>query len=351
MTYPYISVIVPTYRREEPLKDTLSDLLKQDYPAFEVLVVDQTPTHTPDIQTYLEQLSNHQKIRWFRVNWASLPGARNYGIRQAQGEIILFIDDDVQLPEGYLNAHARNYLSNADIGGVAGRVFDRMKLADSQKVNSSDSPYVIEDLPPQAMDPGIAWYYIDLVHTIKPQQVISARGCNMSFRREIFTKYGIGFDERFRGNAVREESDLCLRIRKSGYKIWYDPQAYLVHLGEESGGCHDISTRSLQYQLTFYHNHFLMALKNLTFNEQLRLYAKLFDCHVLGNPPCNKSGSPIKVFSRGIFYSLGFLDALKTQIMSLWNDGQIYSREEQVPDSNPNPDELKEKKNHENISS
>jgi hypothetical protein len=148
----------------------------------------------------------------------------------------------------------------------------------------------------------------------------------MSFRRDIFTKYGIWFDERFRGSAVREESDFCLRLRWTPYHVWYDPTAYLVHLGEETGGCHDISTRSLSYQTTFYHNHFLMALKNLTPRQQLRLYAKLFDCHVLGNPPCNKGGSPIKILSRGIFYGLGFLDALKTQVKSLWNDGQIYTK-------------------------
>ncbi|MFM7909082.1 MAG: glycosyltransferase, partial [Microcystis sp.] len=39
MNFPLISVIIPTYRREEPLKDTLDDLLKQDYPDFEVLVI------------------------------------------------------------------------------------------------------------------------------------------------------------------------------------------------------------------------------------------------------------------------------------------------------------------------
>ena len=52
---------------------------------------------------------------------------------------------------------------------MAGRVFDRMKLGDSQKVaTDTGKPYEIDFLPPQAMDPGIAWYYIDLVHTTKP---------------------------------------------------------------------------------------------------------------------------------------------------------------------------------------
>ena len=153
----------------------------------------------------------------------------------------------------------------------------------------------------------------------------------MSFRRDIFIKYGIWFDERFRGSAVREESDFCLRLRQTGYQIWYDPQAYLIHLGEEVGGCHDINTRSLSYQLTFYHNHFLMGLKNLTLKQQLRFYGKLFDCHVLGHPPCYKSGSSFKILSRGIFYSLGFLNALTTVLKSLWDDGQIYSRQQGNP--------------------
>jgi GT2 family glycosyltransferase len=329
MSLPSLSVVIPTYHREEPLKDTLEDVLRQDYPAFEVLVIDQTHTHTAAVQDYLENLAHADKIRWFRLDWASLPGARNYGVRRSQGEIVLFIDDDVRLPEGYLQAHARNFLERPDVGVVAGRVFDRMKLADAQKFMGSSHPYEIDYLPPEAMNPGIAWYYIDLVHTTKPQRVISPRGCNMSFRRDIFTQHNVWFDERFRGGAVREESDFSLRLRSTGYQIWYDPEAYLIHIGEETGGCHDISTRSLQYQVTFYHNHFLMALKNLTPSQQLRLYAKLFDCHVLGNPPCNKGGSPIKIVTRGIFYSLGFLDALKTQISSLWDDGQIYTRKEQ----------------------
>ncbi|MDH6060575.1 hormogonium polysaccharide biosynthesis glycosyltransferase HpsN [Chrysosporum bergii ANA360D] len=320
--WPVISVIIPTYGREETLRDSIVDVLNQDYPKFEVLVVDQSATHKPEIQAYLEEISAADKIQWFRLDWASLPGARNYGVRQAKGEIILFIDDDVKITPQFLAAHAKNYLQNPEIGAVAGRVLDRGKLSDS------GGELEIEYLPPQAMDPGIAWYHIDLVHTVKPQQVITARGCNMSFRREIFTQYKLNFDERFRGSAVREESDFCLRIRQTGYKIWYDPEAYLIHLGEETGGCHDISMRSLKYQLTFYHNHFLMGLKNLNLMQALRLFAALFDCHVLGNPPCNKSGSPVKIATRAVFYTLGFFQALGTVIQSIWNDGQTYSHKE-----------------------
>ena len=324
MTWPLISVIIPTYGREEVLRSTLESVLKQDYPMFEVVVADQTRQHQPETQALLDNLAATEQIQLYSLNWASLPGARNYAVERAKGEIILFIDDDVELPSGFLQAHARNYQTDSDIGAVAGRVFDRMKLADAR------SDLKIEYLPPEAMDPGIAWYYIDLVHTVKPQQVLTARGCNMSFRREIFEQYNLRFDERFRGSAVREESDFCLRIRKTGLKIWYDPEAHLVHLGEETGGCHDIGTRSLQYQITFYHNHFLMGLKNLTPWQAIRLFARLFDCHVLGRPPCNKSGSPIKVISRLGFYLLGFLDVLGTLIRTAGQDKRMFSLADQA---------------------
>ncbi len=332
MTLPSISVIIPTYGREEPLRDSIEDVLKQDYPNFEILVVDQTPQHKPEIEAYLQELACANKIKFFRLNWASLPGARNYAVRRSTGEIILFLDDDVRLEPGFLKAHAKNFVEKPEVGAVAGRVFDRMKMSDAaQGRTQGDSNYKkVEYLPPQAMDPGIAWYYIDLVHTIKPQEVLTARGCNMSFRREIFEKYGHYFDERFRGSAVREESDFCLRLRQTGYKIWYDPEAHLVHLGEETGGCHDVSTRSVKYQISFYHNHFFMGLKNLTFMQCVRFFAKLFDCHVLGHPPCYKSGSSIKVLTRFVFYMLAFLIAVWKWIESSWNQGQIFSQQDEL---------------------
>lgn len=328
MNLPLLSVIIPTYNREQILIDTVKDVLQQDYPNLEILIIDQTSEHKIETKNYLQEVAKTGKIKWYQVKWASLPGARNYGVHQSKGEIILFIDDDVQLPPNYFKNHVINYQNDPHIGAVAGRVLDRMKQNDAETGAAGYSTELKESLEPQASDPGIAWYHLDFVYLIKPQKIITARGCNMSFRKEIFTKYNIWFDERFRGSAVREESDFCLRIRSTNYYIWYDPESYLVHLGEETGGCHDITTKSLKYQFAFYHNHFLMAFKNLTFTQQIRLYAKLFDCHVLGNPPCNKSGSPIKILTRGIFYFLGFLDAVKTQIISIWDNGQIYSKME-----------------------
>ena len=83
----FISVIIATYGREQILIDSINDVLKQDYPAFEVIVVDQTEHHEPDTDRVLNQMAECGKIKYFKLDWASLPGARNYGVRRAKGEI------------------------------------------------------------------------------------------------------------------------------------------------------------------------------------------------------------------------------------------------------------------------
>ena len=261
MNTPLVSAVVPTYLREEPLRNTLVDLVRQDYPNFEVLVIDQTPKHEPETESLLKELEADKKIIWLRVTFASLPGARNYAVRRTQGEIIVFIDDDVRLQPDFLNAHVQIFLEKPEVGAIAGRVLDRAMAEQKERGEEEREALTIDYLPAEAMDPGIAWYFLDFIHTVKPQEVISARGCNMSFRQELFNKYQLTFDERMRGSAVREESDFCLRVRQTGYKIWYSPDAALFHLGEPTGGCHDVSTRSLKYQITHYHNHFWMGFK------------------------------------------------------------------------------------------
>ncbi|NMF82187.1 hormogonium polysaccharide biosynthesis glycosyltransferase HpsN [Nodosilinea sp. P-1105] len=317
LPWPTLTVIIPTYRREAVLCDTLASLLAQDYPAYEVIVVDQTPVHQASTQQQLMHWAQTGQITWYQVPWASLPAARNLGIEQSTGEIVLFIDDDVVLPAGYLYAHARSFLQQPQVGAVAGRVHDPSKLAEAPDLT-------IDYLPPEAMDPGVAWYHLDLVRPTQPQAVLTARGCNMSFRRQVFNQYGLRFDERFYGTAVREESDLCLRLRQTGYLVWYNPQAYLLHRGETTGGCHHIATQTLRYQLDFYHNHFLLGLKNLTCRQNRQLFWRLFTCHVLGHPPCNKDRHTGKVMIRGLCYGLGFLYVLYTLVTTLGKQGRLY---------------------------
>ena len=58
----------------------------------------------------------------------------------------------------------------------------------------------------------------------------------MSVRRELIGKAG-GFDVGFIGNALNEDADFSFRLRRLGYRIVYCPEAKLIHLRSDRGGC------------------------------------------------------------------------------------------------------------------
>ena len=314
-----VSVIIPTYLREQHLCATIADVLAQEYEPFELIVVDQSPNHSLETGEYLRSLQQTQQVKWYQVDWANVAAARNYGVRRAKGMIAVFIDDDVQLPKKFLKAHVDAHLSSSNIGCVAGRVL----TPNSQLRNQSEIDY----FGPEAMDPAVGWYNLNFESGTRPQNVLSARGCNMSIPRELFSEQRMFFDERFGdGKALREESDLCLRIAKTGLVIRYFPAAVLTHLEAKSGGCHQLHTRTFRYQIAHYRNDFLLALKNLTPSQMLRFARHIFNCQVRGLPPCNKSGAAHLVLGRLIFYVLGFASACLVLFQGIWDDGQKLTR-------------------------
>src|SRR4029079_10494087 len=102
-----ISVIIPTYRREAPLRRCLADLLAQRHPAFEVLVVDQSPDHEPETWAVLRALPPH--AQHVRLPRPSVTAAVNVGVRMAKAPLLLFLDDDIEIREPALLArHPRH---------------------------------------------------------------------------------------------------------------------------------------------------------------------------------------------------------------------------------------------------
>lgn len=215
---PKVSVVVPTYQRERVLCDTLEHLLDQDYPNCEIVVVDQTPVHEPETIEFLRR--NADRLRYAFVPVPGLPNARNVGAELAQGEIVLFVDDDIRpVDRSLVSAHAACY-ANPLVGAVAGRV--------------------LEPIPPNA-PPGTA--QVNAIGRIRSNfsgtdaaEVWTAKGANMSFRKRVLREVG-PFDARYAGNAVLEETDYCYRVRDLGYDIRFEPAAAVYHLVAPSGGC------------------------------------------------------------------------------------------------------------------
>ncbi len=95
-----ISVVIPVYNRAKIIKRCLDSVLKQTYPPFEIIVVDDCSTDdtVQVIEAYARRDPRIRPLRFSRRKGAQ--AARNTGIRAAQGEWIAFLDsDDVWLPE------------------------------------------------------------------------------------------------------------------------------------------------------------------------------------------------------------------------------------------------------------
>jgi GT2 family glycosyltransferase len=211
-----LSIIIPTYNREEILPQTVDLILKENFPGCELILIHQKPNLSVKFQEFLRRVEN--RIRYLVVDWASVTKACNFGVERSKGEIILMLDDDIIPGDNLIHSHYRNY-QDPKIGAVAGRILVPHRIRFPEHVGR------IGGLGPKH----------ETFVSSKRQYVETGRGANMSFRRSLFLKLG-GFDDNYIKNAHRFESDLCFRIRRTGYLIAYDPEAVVEHLEFRTGG-------------------------------------------------------------------------------------------------------------------
>jgi GT2 family glycosyltransferase len=215
---PLVSIIVPTYRREKLLCETIGYLLAQDYSNRELLIVDQSSNHEPETAQYLDSIAG--QIRYFHLAQPNLPAARNFGIRQSQGELIVFLDDDMVIGTDLISRLVETF-SAPEVWGATGFV-----------------------LSPGESDPGKYRPYMRFVSDItefkegKRIRIGDFIGCLMSFRRQLFDKIGY-FDEWIGTQlmAAGEDFEFCQRAVLRGYGLFLNPRITTLHLGAREGGC------------------------------------------------------------------------------------------------------------------
>lgn len=99
---PIISVIVPVYNAENTLDKCLQSILMQEFQKYEVLLVDDGSTDQSG-NICEEQAKEDARIRVFHREHQGAAAARNYGVSQAQGDVIAFVDSDDTVSEIYLS--------------------------------------------------------------------------------------------------------------------------------------------------------------------------------------------------------------------------------------------------------
>jgi glycosyltransferase involved in cell wall biosynthesis len=110
-----VSVIIPVYNAEKYVAATIESVLSQTYANFEILIIDDG---SPDNSIEVCQQFTDPRIKIIHQENRGLPGARNTGIRHAQGDYLAFLDaDDIWLPTK-LEKHV-NHLNNSPTVGIS----------------------------------------------------------------------------------------------------------------------------------------------------------------------------------------------------------------------------------------
>ena len=211
---PRISVIICTRNRAHALRESLDSVriaAGDGAPSVELVVVDNGSTDSTyaTVETWAKDLPPELPVRLVREPRAGLSIARNTGVANARGDIILFTDDDCRLESDYLKRLGEVYATQSGAVIIGGRV----ELGDPQ-----DLPMTIKTDRTPAMFDGV-----DVGSFVI--------GSNLTLNRTAWTIVGL-MDERFGAGGdfkASEETDYLHRAHLAGIPILYRPELCIYH--------------------------------------------------------------------------------------------------------------------------
>ena len=202
------SVIIPTHNRVNQLEKCIEFLDKQTMQIenFEIIIVDDGSSDgTAELGKSLQESGDFHIKYLFQKNKGPAT-ARNLGICQARGEIILFLDDDCRAKEKWLEELVKGY-EDPQVGGTGGRIISPLRGTLADRYCS----------------------HVGLLETpkIKGNRVEYVITANASFRKSVLEEVG-GFDENYEFPGG-EDPDLCLRVIHAGHKLLFNSNAMVSH--------------------------------------------------------------------------------------------------------------------------
>jgi len=215
-----VSVVIPTYRRPDALRATLSALAAAEHPAsaLEVIVVDDDGSG--DAAKVIAALDTGSlRVRCLDGSRGGAAAARNRGAASGEGDLLIFCDDDVIVQPDHVERHvaAREAVGDPLVNGV-------WTLPERTLASFRSTPF--------------GRFRLDLQRAFEAEAdgralgdqryetpLVSAR--NLAIRRELFWGLG-GFDDAFPW-AGAEDQDLSLRARKAGCPLVRDHGIRVLH--------------------------------------------------------------------------------------------------------------------------
>jgi O-antigen biosynthesis protein len=222
---PPISVVVCTRDRPAQLETCLDRLRRQEYPRFEVVVVDNAPA-TDAVARLVERLAKGStQFRYHVEPHPGLSWARNAGIAAASSNIIAYLDDDDEPDQHWLAGLAAGFARDRAVGCVAGLILPaRLDTAAEELFEQQGGHRLGRGFEPETFTRS------------GPQSPLFplppfGTGANMAFRREALADIG-GFDVAL-GAGTRTfacEDTLAFTLALlAGYDIAYEPSALMWH--------------------------------------------------------------------------------------------------------------------------
>jgi glycosyltransferase involved in cell wall biosynthesis len=217
-----ISAVLCTYNRASTLSATLESLRGMSVPArlpWELLIVDNNSSDDT-----ARVVADHQRVSASEVRYVFEPEqghsrARNRGIREARGAILVFTDDDVSVDPHWL-ARIHETYERFDCLGVGGKIIPVWPCAKPAWLDGDRSARLMQAIV--SFDLG------DETCVLRTPPF----GANMSFRRAAFERYGLfrtDLGRTGRDLAGGEDTEFARRLLRNGETLIYNPAAVVYH--------------------------------------------------------------------------------------------------------------------------
>lgn len=228
-TVPTVTAIVPTRNQVGLLRSCIAGLRRTAYPGLEILIVDNGSDDTEALE-YLAELKREG------VSVLSQPGPFNFSalnnaaVAQASGEMLCFLNNDVEMVDPDWLALLVRQAMRPDIGAVGARLLYPDGTIQHAGVfvgigGAAGHGHRLQS----ADDTG----YFERARL--PQRVSAVTAACLVVSREKFNAVG-GFDEHeFR--VAFNDVDLCMKLNERGWTSFYEPRATLIHHESKSRGC------------------------------------------------------------------------------------------------------------------
>ncbi|APF18254.1 Glycosyltransferase, GT2 family [Caldithrix abyssi DSM 13497] len=232
---PKVSLIIPLFNKLELTHRCLKAILHNThYPSYEIIFVDNGSTD--ETRPYLKQLKlANVKIVLNDQNLGYVGGC-NSGANVADGQFLLFLNNDTEVQPGWLKNLVALMNERPDCGAVGCKlVYPDGRLQEAGGIIFSD---------------GQGWNYGRGFNPNDPRfnfvrEVDYVSGAALMIRRNVWEKVG-GFDTRYMP-AYYEDTDLCFSVRQQGYKVYYQPASVVIHYEGQTAGT-DLNSGFKKYQ-------------------------------------------------------------------------------------------------------